>query len=121
MPDSFAYTPVITSNLSATIANAASLSNATDISGTSLVGYIMPAAWTSADITLQASVDGTNFYDLYDEFGNEITHNVDASRFIALAPSDLVSVRHIKFRSGTSAAATNQGAERVITLVTRAV
>jgi hypothetical protein len=121
MPSANQYQSLINSDLVTTIANSASLSGAIDLGGTSLAGYIMPASWTAASVTFQASVDGTNFYNLYDQFGNEITHAVAASRFIALTPSDLVGVRYIKLRSGTSASPVAQGAERQITYVTRVI
>jgi hypothetical protein len=121
MPDASSYSPVIAGNLTATIANAASLSDAIDISGTTLVGYIIPSSWTAADITFTASVDGTNFYNVYDQFGNEIKHTVSTSRYVTLPPSDFASIRFIKLRSGTSSSAITQGAERLIKLVTRAV
>lgn len=121
MPDSSQYPAVISSNLTVTIANGASISGAADLSGTSFVGYVMPSSWTAADITLQGSVDGNNFFNLYDQFGNEVRHVSAASRFIALNPAELACVRHLKLRSGTSSSAVNQGAERIITLVTRAI
>lgn len=121
MSDSTQYQSLITSNLEATIASSGSLSDVIDVRGTTLTGYIMPSAWTAADVTFQGSVDGTNFFNLHDQFGNEIKHVVDASRFIALNPSDLASVRFFKIRSGTSAAAVNQAAERKITIVTRSI
>ena len=121
MPNSTQYQPIITSNLTATLANAASLSDAIDLNGTTMVGYIIPAAWTAADITFQVSVDGTNFNNLYNQFGNEVKHIVAASRFIVLTPSDMAGVRYIKFRSGTNITPVAQGAQRLINLVTRVV
>jgi hypothetical protein len=115
------YPSLITSDLTATIANGASLSGAIDLRGTTLVGYIMPASWTAADITFRGSVDGTNFFDLYNQFGIEIKHTVAASRFIALIASDLASIRYIKVRSGTTGTPVNQGAERILTLIARVV
>ncbi|MDB2415442.1 hypothetical protein N9W34_06695 [Rickettsiales bacterium] len=121
MPNSKQYPAIVTSDLSATIASSESLSDVIDLSGTTLSGYVMPASWTAADITFSVSADGTNFNDLYDQFGNEVNHTVDASRFIALLPSDFAGIRYLKIRSGTSGTPVNQGAERVITLVARAV
>jgi hypothetical protein len=89
MPNANQYPAVITSNLTATIASSSSLSDVLDLFGTTLSGFVMPASWTSANITFQASVDGTNFFDLYDQFGVEVTHVVAASRFIRFAPSDM--------------------------------
>lgn len=121
MPNSNQYISAITGDLFVTIANGASLSDSIDLSGTTLCGYIMPASWTTADITFQASIDGTNFFDLYDQYGTEVKHTVSTNRFIALLPSDNTSIRYIKFRSGISSGSVSQGAQRQITLVTRAI
>ena len=121
MPNSNQYPPATTSDLTATIASSASLSSSADLGGTTLSGYVMPATWNTADITFQGSIDGTNFLDMYDEFGNEISHPVAASRFVALNPVDFASIRYLKIRSGTASTPANQAAERIITLVTRAV
>ena len=121
MTQSTNYPPVLTSNLTATIANAASLSGIIDLSGTALCGYFIPASWTAADVTFAVSVDGTNFSDLYDLFGNEVVHTVAANRFVALLPSEMASIRYLKIRSGTTGTPVNQDAKRIITLVTRVV
>lgn len=102
-----------------TIANGASLSGILELGGGILTGMILPAAWTAAGITFQGSVDGTNFYNLYDEFGAEITLTVDASRYIRLNPTDNYSIPYMKLRSGTSGSAVNQGADRILTLIIR--
>ena len=99
-----------------TIANGASLSGAVDLGGRKLVGIIMPDTWTAAGLTFQGSIDGTNFFNVYDG-SSERTVNVAASYYSALALSDWVGFRWIKIRSGTAASAVNQAAERVLTLV----
>jgi hypothetical protein len=78
----------------------------------------MPAAWTAANLTFQVSHDGTNFFNLYDKDGTEYTVTADASRAIILPLSDWVGIEHLKIRSGTAAAAVNQGAERTIVIQT---
>lgn len=107
--------------LSATIANGASLSGAIDLSTQTLLGYVMPAAWTTAGLTFQVSLDGVTYVDLYDNAGTEISHVVGASRFVRVSPADWVGIKYVKVRSGTAAAPVNQGASRAITLVTKAV
>lgn len=110
-------TKPLTTHDDVTIANGASLSAATVLGGFHLVGVLMPAAWTAASITLQASLDGVTFYDVYDRYGVEYTVAAAASRYVALPPIDLGTVEQIKIRSGTGAAVVNQGAARVLTLV----
>lgn len=106
---------------SATIANGASLSDAVTIQNSAVVGIIMPGTWTAAVLTLQGSVDGTTFTDLYDPFGAEIVIAAAASRHIVIPPASLNGLAAIKLRSGTAGAAVNQGAARSITVVTRRV
>lgn len=104
---------------SATIANGASLSGAVDLTNFVFAGLMMPAAWTAASITFQGSIDGTTYGDLYNTSGTEYTiasANAVASRFIAIDPRDFAGVRYVKVRSGSSAAAVNQGAARTLGL-----
>ena len=86
-----------------------------------LCGIQMPAAWTTADITFQASYDGTTYYDLYDQDGNEITISAAASRFIILNPDNFWGFHWLKVRSGTMGTPVNQAAARTVVLLTRAL
>lgn len=99
-----------------TIANGASLSGAVDLGGRKLVAIIMPDAWTAAGLTFQGSVDGTNFFNVYDG-ATERALTVSASYYSAFNIADWVGFRWIKVRSGTAGSAVNQAAERVLTLV----
>ena len=121
MPNSNNYPAVITSDLTATIASSASLSGVVDLSGTTVVAIVMPSSWDAADISLQASVDGTNFFDVYDQYGNEVNIPADADNFITLSPAAFASIQFMKIRSGSSASAVVQSASRDITIVTRFV
>lgn len=120
-------TPVLVAN--ATIANGASLSDAVDLTdnpgggsaGCALVGLQMPAAWTAAGLTLQGSMDGVNFANVYDQSGTEVTLTVAASRFIQLNPADFAGFRKLKLRSGTSGAPVNQGQNSIIKVAFRRV
>jgi hypothetical protein len=99
-----------------TIANSASLSGAVDLKGRKLVAIIMPDAWTAASMTFQGSIDGTNFFNVYDG-ATERALTVAANYYSALAIGDWVGFRYIKIRSGTAGTPVNQGGARVITLV----
>lgn len=101
----------------ATIANGESLSAAVDLGGWRVAGIVMPASWTAANLTLQTSPDGETYNNRYDRSGTEYTITAAASRSIQIPLDDLLSVRFIKVRSGTSGSPVNQGAERSITLV----
>lgn len=112
-----------------TIANGAALSSATQIGSGVLVGIIMPAAWTAAAITFQASIDGVNFYPMYDANGVIIqvgaTADPIAGAYIAIGSEINAKFDHfrgalyLKLQSSTagSLTAVNQGAARVLTLV----
>lgn len=99
-----------------TIANGESLSGAIDLGGRKLAGIVMPASWTAAALTFQASPDGVNYFNVYDN-ATERSLTVAASYYSALTPSSWTSIRWVKLRSGTAGSAVNQGGARVLTLV----
>lgn len=101
----------------ATIANGASLSDAVDLTAGLLVAVQMPAAWTAAVLTFQASHDGVTFADVYDSAGAERSVAAAAGRHITLDSASF-GIRFVKIRSGTAAAAVAQGAERQLRLIT---
>lgn len=101
----------------ATIANGASLSAAVGLGLHRVYAIQMPSAWTAASLTFQASYDNSTFANVYDDTGTELTITVAASRFVILDPVKFLGIRAIKVRSGTSGAAVNQGAERLLQLV----
>ena len=103
-----------------TIISGASLGAAVDLLGGRLVAVAMPPAWTAASLTLQASVDGLNYYNVYDDGGTEVLIVGAANRHIVFdALNNVEGVRWVKVRSGTAAAAVNQGGTRTITLTVR--
>lgn len=110
-----------TAVLPVTIANGASLSGSVYVNERTVVGLEMPAAWTAASITFQASQDDTTYNDVYDNDGTELTVTAAASRYIILSPAKFVGAKYLKVRSGTSGSAVNQGAARVINVVCRAI
>lgn len=106
--------------VTATILNGQSLSDTISNGKTNVIGIIMPAAWTAANLTFQASIDGTNFFDLFDQAGNEVSIPAAASRYIGgLDALAFGSFNYLKIRSGTSSVPVNQGGNRSITLVMR--
>ncbi len=109
---------------SANIANGASLSDAVELrrSGAhtpSLVGILMPDTWTAASVTFQVAADGTNFKDMYDSAGTEVSITAVQGHYIVLNPLLFSGLTHVKVRSGAAGAAVNQGAARVVTLVSQ--
>lgn len=106
-------------SITATIASGASVSGDLDL-GTARLGRIaMPAAWTAADLTLQTSHDGTagSWNSLYDKEGAEYTIKAAQARSMLIPLSDMLSVRYLRIRSGTSAAPVTQAAARSLLLV----
>lgn len=103
----------------ASIASGQSLSSAIDIGGTTMLAIIMPSAWTAASITFQVSNDGSNFSDLYNSGGSEVSVTVAASKAIQLDALQFLGWRYIKLRSGTAAAAVNQAASRSLQLLVK--
>lgn len=105
--------------VTATIANGASLSDALDLGNARLYSIQMPAAWTAAALTFQASAEGVTYADVHDTNGTELSYTVAASRFVRLTPDPWFGTRFLKIRSGTSGTPVNQGGARIITLVLR--
>lgn len=105
----------------ATIASGAALSAAVNLDTTNLVAIQMPATWTTANLTFQASYDGTTFNDVYDSSGTELSVTAAASQYITLTPADFAGMKIIKIRSGTTGAPVNQGGDRTLQLVTRSL
>ena len=91
-----------------------SLSAAVEIRGGLVACIEMPAAWDAANLTFQSSGDGSNYFNLYDEFGTEINLTADASRRIRLEPTQWAGIKYLKIRSGTAGAAVNQTAARTL-------
>lgn len=99
------------------ISSGASLSSVVDIEQMNITGFQIPAAWTSAKLTFQASYDGVTFGDLQDSSGNEIQVTVAAGKFVGVNLSEASGLRYLKVRSGTSGTPVNQGADRTISIV----
>lgn len=101
----------------ATITSGQSLSDAVDLGISRLSMIVMPSAWTAASLTLQASVDGETYSDVYDQFGNEVVISASTSRAILLTLQDFLAARYIKLRSGMASSADPQGADRAIKVI----
>jgi len=102
-----------------TIGAGASLSGATiDLATLGIpVAIITDAAWDTQAMTFQGSVDGTTFGNLYKESTEYSLTGVAASTFHSLDQNAFYGVSHLKIRSGTAAAAANQGDATVVKLV----
>lgn len=102
----------------AAIASGASLSGVIDLGAGRLARIVLPSALTGTQLTFQTSYDGTNFANLYDETGTEVTYTVAASREVRVPLTDWLGIRWLKIRAGTSGSPSAQGADRALKLVT---
>jgi hypothetical protein len=64
-------------------------------------GFYIPANWTNAQLTFEASVDGVNFYEMRN--ANNIPLSItltEASKVYALSANDLSTILYLKLVSG---------------------
>ena len=105
-----------------TVGAGTSLSGASvSMAGRVLVGVITASTWDVAKMTFQASLDGTNFFDVTYKGTEYEVASVTAAKFIAVDPEVFYGAKYIKVRSGTSGSATNQVDATIVTLVTRPI
>ena len=110
-------------HLEVTIAEDASLSESIDLKHYALIGVLMPSGWTDS-LTFQVgfSINGTiQYFDVYDNDGNEIVAVGGSSRFVRIYPTELPAVKYLKVRTGTSGTPIAQGSNKTITLLIREV
>ena len=113
--------PILTASLAA-IQAGESLSDPVYTAGLVLLGIQMPAAWTTADLTFQASVDlSANVADLYDHDGIEVTVSAAAGQFVSVDLSLFAGAAYIAVRSGTASTPVTQGSNRTLVLALRSV
>ncbi len=108
--------------VNATIPSGASVSNALDCNNRAITGFIAPAGWTTAALTIEASVNGTEWVtELFDSTSNPAGSfaAITASAGYAVDLASLVPWQYVRLRSGTSASPVNQGADRVFKVVQR--
>jgi hypothetical protein len=111
--------PFLQTQVNAFIASGTALSAEVDIGGMTLVGIFVPAAWVTAGISFQGTIDGSTFGELVDQTNTAITVpsiTGGAALFVALDPAKFRAVRALKVRSGTSGTPVNQTAAGGVTL-----
>lgn len=93
-------------------------SESINITGLSLAGILMPAAWTDARIGFQTSIDGSTFTSVFNAAGDHLTYATSANRTVVFNPADTSGLQLIKIVSETSAGvAVAQAAVRTLKLV----
>ena len=105
------------------IAAGSSLTDAINLGGLRLFGIVMPAAWTTANLTFQMSPDaGTTWVNILDQNGNEVLSSGDVSTYVAMnTPSNFAPVQYLRVRSGSSSVSVAQAAKRTLNLMVRSV
>jgi hypothetical protein len=100
-----------------TIDNGASASDEVDLDGMVPVGIVFPAALTGTAVTFEmALASGGTFVPVYDDAGAEYSVTFTASIYHALKYQYFIGARYIKVVSNGT-----EGAERTLTLQTRAI
>lgn len=108
------FMSVISYQSSVTIPSGSNTSDTVDFLGSSLVGIIMPAAFTGTSITFQMSDSDTTYCDLYNKDGTQLQATVAPSRAIFFAPGDFIGARWVKFVSNAT-----EGGNRTIKVILR--
>lgn len=97
-----------------TILNGQTASNAIDVRGSSLVGLVMPAAFTATDINLEGSLDNSAFKQLINKDLADLVLTFQADDYVLFVPTDFLGVQFFRLN-----AASSQGADRVFTAILR--
>jgi hypothetical protein len=102
----------------------AAQSGPVNLGGLRLFGFIMPAAWTTANLTFLVSFDNGATWEplksMYD--GSEVIAVVGAGGYYPLPdPRLFAAVPMVKLQSGVTGATVNQAAVRTIKLVLRSI
>lgn len=111
--------PFVQVQIPAAIAQGTALSPEVDVGGYTIVGIFVPAAWVTAGISFQASIDSSTFAELVDQTNTAIvvpSITGGAAVFVALDPAKSRGLRALKVRSGTSGTPVNQTASGGVTL-----
>lgn len=82
-------------------------SDSIDVRGRAPIGFILPATFTGATVKVQASVNGTNFHDLYYN-GVLVSFPATVSTWQALPPAALAGVGFIRLVSSSTEAANRE-------------
>ena len=96
------------------ISDNATTSSAAQCDGLLLSGIVFPAAMTGTTVTFDFSFDGTNFVDVKETDGTEVTYSVSAGDVVRVDPSGwaFASPVFLRIVSGSS-----EAADRTINLI----
>jgi hypothetical protein len=109
--------PVVPGTLNGPIIDAGqAFSRVLPLAGLFVVGLIMPAAWTPAVVSVQCSLDGNYFYDLYERSGSLQRFSVVAGTVIPVNPQLFWMAQFIKIISGVPLQIPQTEARQFITI-----
>jgi hypothetical protein len=95
------------------------VSNVMDVSAITVVGLIMPPDWTPAIVTIEASIDGIDFFPMYDGMGStKLAFSVPAGAMVGIHPERLRCCNKIRLISGDRNALVPQVVPREFGLIT---
>lgn len=84
------------------IASASTTTPAIDIGNRTLAGFYFPAAMTGASVSIEASPDGTEWFQIPTDLGS---YPVAATTYQAVDPSYFVGIAYVRVVSTSSEAA----------------
>ena len=106
-------------NLAVVIESGAAVTAAIELKLRHLVAILLPDTWTAANISLQGSYNGVDFFDIHDEDGEYVNDQAAADVMLSIAPEIAAGCSHIIIRSGVKATPVNQAAERALVVQVR--
>lgn len=80
----------------ATIANGQTVGIAVSLGDNVPTGIITPAAIDGTSLTFQGSVDGTNYYPIYDTTNTQVSVTIGTSRIHYLTPANFAGLAFLK-------------------------
>ena len=96
-----------------TIPNNSTTSTSYELGGTHLIGLIVPATITGSKFTIEGSIDGTNFYEIYgSETGTAKEIKITAGKFIEIESNYDNPFNFIRLVSNSA-----EDAERILKIV----
>jgi hypothetical protein len=96
-----------------TIATSAQLSSAADLGDARLLAVVIPSNTEGTAITFQASVDGTNYFVIYDTDGSILSYDFTDPCVVLVDVAKFLGFRWLKLDTGTN----QTGATATLTLV----
>lgn len=99
------------------VSDSATVSQAVNLEGATLCGFILPATFTGTTITFQiADEEGGTYVNLYDKTNTQVSFSVTQGRGYSVDPALFACAQFIKLVSGST-----EGADRVIKLLVRKI